>query len=95
MKHSPANFPSKLMHLPSNKLNTLKQSASNHHSTVLDESKRMLSDDEILKSIKITLTPEQETFLSNYHSKTMNVYSSDLYSEILKYYSERNAYFPS
>ena len=29
------------------------------------------------------------------NNKTMNVYSSDLYSEILKYYSERNAYFPS
>ena len=55
----------------------------------------MLSDDEILKSIKIKLTPEQETFLSNYHSKTMNVYSPELYSEILRYYAERNEFFPS
>ena len=60
----------------------------------MTQPKRMLSDDEILKSIKITLTPEQETFLSNYHSKTMNVYPSDYYSEIVKYYSECNAYFP-
>ena len=29
---------------------------------------RMLSDDEILKSIKIKLTPEQQTFLVKYHS---------------------------
>ena len=29
---------------------------------------RPLSDDEILKSIKIKLTPEQETFLGKYHS---------------------------
>ncbi len=29
------------------------------------------------------------------NNKTMNVYSPELYSEILKYYSELNAYFPS
>ena len=29
------------------------------------------------------------------NNKTMNVYDSHLYSEVLKYYSERNAYFPS
>ena len=55
----------------------------------------MLSDDEILKSIKIKLTPDQETFLSNYHSKTMNVYPPELYSEVCKYHSERNEFFPS
>ena len=34
----------------------------------MTQTKRMLSDDEILKSIKITLTSEQETFLVKYHS---------------------------
>ena len=61
----------------------------------MTQTPRMLSDDEILKSIKIKLTPEQKTFLSNYHSKTMNVYPSHYYSEILKYHSERNEFFPS
>ena len=61
----------------------------------MTQTKRMLSDDEILKSIKIKLTPEQETFLSNYHSKTMNVYPPELYSEVCKYTSERNEFFPS
>ena len=61
----------------------------------MTQTPRMLSDDEILKSIKIKLTPDQETFLSNYHSERMNVYSPELYSEILKYYSERNEFFPS
>ena len=60
----------------------------------MKQTKRMLSDDEILKSIKIKLTTEQETLLSNYHSKTMNVYPSRLYSEVVKYYSERNEFFP-
>ena len=61
----------------------------------MTQTPRMLSDDEILKSIKIKLTPDQETFLSNYHSNTMNVYPSHYYSEIVKYYSERNEFFPS
>ncbi len=61
----------------------------------MTQTPRMLSDDEILKSIKIKLTPDQETFLSNYHSERMNVYDSRLYSEVLKYYSERNEFFPS
>ena len=34
----------------------------------MTQTPRMLSDDEILKSIKIKLTPEQETFLVKYHS---------------------------
>ena len=29
------------------------------------------------------------------NNKTMNVYDSRLYSEVLKYYSERNEFFPS
>ena len=37
----------------------------------------------------------KQTKQTQTNNKTMNVYSSDLYSEILKYYSERNAYFPS
>ena len=53
----------------------------------------MLSDDEILKSSKIKLTPDPETFLSNYHSKTMNVYPPEYYSEILRYYAEGNDFF--
>ena len=61
----------------------------------MKQTKRMLSDDEILKSIKIKLTPDQETFLSNYHSVRMNVYSPELYSEVCKYTSERNEFFPS
>ena len=51
------------MNLPSNKLNTLTQSASKVRSNVINES--------------------------------MNVYDSRLYSEILKYYSERNEFLPS
>jgi hypothetical protein len=53
----------------------------------------MLSDDEILKSIKIRLTPEQEIFLAKYHSERMNVYSPEYYSEILRYYAEGNDFF--
>ena len=34
----------------------------------MTQTPRMLSDDEILKSIKIKLTPEQEIFLAKYHS---------------------------
>ena len=60
----------------------------------MKQTPRMLSDDEILKSIKIKLTPEQETFLSNYHSERMNVYPPELYSEVCKYHSERNEFFP-
>ena len=34
--------------------------------------------------------------LHNYKSlSTMNVYSPELYSEILRYYAERNEFFPS
>ena len=61
----------------------------------MTQTPRMLSDDEILKSIKIKLTPEQEIFLAKYHSERMNVYDSRLYSEVLKYASERNEFFPS
>ena len=63
MNNLPVNFLSELMNLPSNKLNTLTQSASNLKSNVINES--------------------------------MNVYDSRLYSEVLKYYSERNEFFPS
>ena len=38
MKHLSANFPLKLMPLPSNKLNTLTQSASNHQSHCINKS---------------------------------------------------------
>ena len=61
----------------------------------MTQPQRMLSDDEILKSIKIKLTPEQEIFLAKYHSERMNVYDFRLYSEVLKYASERNEFFPS
>ena len=63
MNNLPVNFLSELMNLPSNKLNTLTQSASKVKSNVINQS--------------------------------MNVYDSRLYSEVLKYYSERNEFFPS
>ena len=37
----------------------------------------------------------KQTKQTQTNNKPMNVYDSRLYSEVLKYYSERNAYFPS
>ena len=36
----------------------------------------------------------KQTKQTQTNNKTMNVYDSRLYSEVLKYYSERNEFFP-